>query len=87
MFFFEVYGGNSFPTKKPDPLGARQLMAQAGCRPEETLLIGDSSNDILTARNAGLWELGRHLRLRPAHAGLRAARRVGGQPGGIERSV
>jgi phosphoglycolate phosphatase len=57
-FFFEVYGGNSFPTKKPDPLGARQLMAQAGCRPEETLLIGDSSNDILTARNAGLWSLG-----------------------------
>jgi phosphoglycolate phosphatase len=57
-FFFEVYGGNSFPTKKPDPLGARTLLQQSGCRPEEALMIGDSSNDVLTARNAGLWSLG-----------------------------
>ena len=57
-FFFEVYGGNSFPTKKPDPLGAKQLMAEAGCGPHETVMIGDSSNDVLTARNAGLWSLG-----------------------------
>ena len=57
-FFFEVYGGNSFSTKKPDPLGARQLMNEAGCSPVETVMIGDSSNDVLTARNAGLWSLG-----------------------------
>jgi phosphoglycolate phosphatase len=57
-FFFEVYGGNSFPTKKPDPLGAKHLIAQAGCRPDEAVMIGDSSNDVLTARNAGLWSLG-----------------------------
>ena len=57
-FFFEVYGGNSFPTKKPDPLGARTLLQQSGCRPEETLMIGDSSNDVLTARNANLWSIG-----------------------------
>jgi phosphoglycolate phosphatase len=57
-FFFEVYGGNSFATKKPDPLGAKELMAQAGCAPSETVMIGDSSNDVLTARNAGLWSLG-----------------------------
>ena len=57
-FFFEVYGGNSFATKKPDPLGAKQLMAQAGYGPAETVMIGDSSNDVLTARNAGLWSLG-----------------------------
>jgi phosphoglycolate phosphatase len=57
-FFFEVFGGNSFATKKPDPLGAKQLMSQAGCGPHETAMIGDSSNDVLTARNAGLWSLG-----------------------------
>jgi phosphoglycolate phosphatase len=57
-FFFEVYGGNSFPTKKPDPLGARTLVEQSHCRPDETLIVGDSSNDVLTARNAGLWSLG-----------------------------
>ena len=57
-FFFEVFGGNSFATKKPDPLGAKQLMSQAGCSPHETAMIGDSSNDVLTARNAGLWSLG-----------------------------
>ena len=57
-FFFEVYGGNSFATKKPDPLGAKKLMGQAGCGPSETVMIGDSSNDVLTARNAGLWSIG-----------------------------
>jgi phosphoglycolate phosphatase len=58
QFFFEIYGGNSFATKKPDPMGARQLMTQTGSRPEETLMVGDSSIDVLTARNAGLWSLG-----------------------------
>jgi phosphoglycolate phosphatase len=33
-------------------------MSQAGCSPHETAMIGDSSNDVLTARNAGLWSLG-----------------------------
>jgi phosphoglycolate phosphatase len=57
-FFFQVYGGNSFPTKKPDPVGLRSLMDETGCRPEETVMIGDSDIDILTARNAGVWALG-----------------------------
>jgi phosphoglycolate phosphatase len=57
-FFFEVYGGNSFASKKPDPEGARKLMAQADARPEETIMIGDSHNDTLTARNADMWAIG-----------------------------
>jgi phosphoglycolate phosphatase len=68
QFFFEVYGGNSFPTKKPDPLSAKQLLGKAGCRPDEALMIGDSSNDILTARNAGLWNLGMTTQLASLHA-------------------
>jgi len=57
-YFFQVYGGNSFDTKKPDPLGANTLMREAGTTAEETVMVGDSGVDILTARNAGLWSVG-----------------------------
>lgn len=57
-FFFAIYGGNSFPTKKPDPLGARQILLEAGCPPDQAVIVGDSSNDVLTGRNAGLWTIG-----------------------------
>jgi phosphoglycolate phosphatase len=57
-FFVHVYGGNSFPTKKPDPQGARTLLQQTHTQPEEAMMIGDSSNDILTGRNAGMWTCG-----------------------------
>ena len=56
--FFQVYGGNSFETKKPDPLGAQILMQEAGIAPEATVMVGDSQVDMLTARNAGLWSVG-----------------------------
>lgn len=58
QYFFEVFGGNSFGTKKPDPEGAQKLMELAGSRPEETVMVGDSHNDTLTARNAGMWSIG-----------------------------
>jgi phosphoglycolate phosphatase len=57
-FFAQVYGGNSFPTKKPDPLGAQKLLEELGCRPKEAVMVGDSANDVLTGRNAGLWTVG-----------------------------
>ncbi len=57
-FFSQVYGGNSFPTKKPDPQGAQTLLAEHGCRPNQAVIVGDSSNDVLTGRNAGLWTVG-----------------------------
>ena len=57
-FFFVIYGGNSFATKKPDPLGANVLMSEAGAAPGETVMVGDSGVDVLTARNAGLWSVG-----------------------------
>jgi phosphoglycolate phosphatase len=56
--FFQVYGGNSFQTKKPDPFGANTLMREASAQPDETVMVGDSGVDILTARNAGLWSVG-----------------------------
>lgn len=56
--FFQVYGGNSFDTKKPDPLGANTLISEAGVSAEETVMVGDSQVDVLTARNAGMWSIG-----------------------------
>lgn len=52
--FFQVYGGNSFDFKKPHPIGVETLMREAGVGREVTLMIGDSSVDVQTARNAGV---------------------------------
>jgi phosphoglycolate phosphatase len=52
-YFRAVYGGNSFETKKPDPLGAHTILLEFGAAPAEAILIGDSEVDVQTARNAG----------------------------------
>jgi phosphoglycolate phosphatase len=57
-FFVRVYGGNSFTTKKPDPLGVRTILQETGFAADEALMIGDSAVDDLTGRNAGLWTCG-----------------------------
>jgi len=64
-YFFRIYGGNSFSTKKPDPQGLNALMSEACADPFETVLIGDSDVDILTARSAGAWALGCRFGLAP----------------------
>ncbi len=56
--FTQIYGGNSFASKKPDPEGARKLLEENGVCPEETAIIGDSHVDVETGRNAGLWTVG-----------------------------
>ena len=53
-FFVRVYGGNSFATKKPDPLGVRTLLKETTTAPEQAMIVGDSSIDVLTGRNAGI---------------------------------
>src|SRR5215475_6460944 len=57
-YFFRIYGGNSFATKKPDPEGLTTLIREAGVQPNETVMIGDSDVDILTARRARTWAIG-----------------------------
>jgi phosphoglycolate phosphatase len=52
--FFQVYGGNSFDFKKPNPIGVQALMREAGVSARQTLMVGDSSVDIQTAVNAGI---------------------------------
>jgi phosphoglycolate phosphatase len=57
-FFVRIYGGNSFTTKKPDPLGVQTILHETGVAADEALIIGDSSIDVLTGRNAGMWTCG-----------------------------
>jgi phosphoglycolate phosphatase len=53
-FFQAIYGGNSFPTKKPDPLGANTILSQLQVASHEAVMVGDSEVDVQTARNAGM---------------------------------
>jgi phosphoglycolate phosphatase len=53
-YFFRVYGGDSLPTRKPDPQGIVTLMAEAGAGKASTVMVGDSSIDVVTAHNAGI---------------------------------
>ncbi|MBZ5507755.1 MAG: HAD-IA family hydrolase [Acidobacteriia bacterium] len=57
-YFFQIYGGNSFHTKKPDPAGVQALLEEAAVFAEETIIVGDSDIDVLTARNAGIYSVG-----------------------------
>jgi len=57
-FFVRIYGGNSFTTKKPDPLGVQTILKETGVVAADAIMIGDSSIDVLTGRNAGLWTCG-----------------------------
>jgi phosphoglycolate phosphatase len=57
-FFTQIYGGNSFATKKPDPEGALKLLEENGVRPAEAVIVGDSHVDVETGRNSGLWTVG-----------------------------
>lgn len=56
--FHQVYGGNSFDFKKPHPIGVETLMKECGAARERTMMVGDSSVDIQTARNAGVKSCG-----------------------------
>jgi len=56
--FRQVYGGNSFEFKKPHPVGVETIMAECGASRERTMMVGDSSVDIQTARNAQVQSCG-----------------------------
>ncbi|MDO8654100.1 MAG: phosphoglycolate phosphatase [Undibacterium sp.] len=52
-YFEIVYGGDSFPRKKPDPMAMLQVCSDFNLAPKQVLAIGDSSNDAQAARAAG----------------------------------
>jgi phosphoglycolate phosphatase len=56
-WFELVYGGDSLPKKKPDPLPLQQVCRDFGLLPSAVVAIGDSSNDAEAARAAGCFVL------------------------------
>lgn len=52
--FVDVRGGDSFGTKKPNPEGLLRILADRAVPPAESLMVGDSVNDILAGRGAGV---------------------------------
>jgi phosphoglycolate phosphatase len=53
-----VFGGNSFEKKKPDPMGVEILLHNFSVQPSEAMMVGDSSVDVETARNSGIYACG-----------------------------
>ena len=56
--FFQVYGGNSFPEKKPHRIGVDTLRAEISAAADRTVMVGDSYVDVRTAINAGVKSCG-----------------------------
>ena len=52
-YFEQVFGGDAFERKKPDPLPLLRTCEALGTAPAQTLMLGDSSNDARAARAAG----------------------------------
>jgi len=51
-------GGDSLPMKKPDPLPLHHMCETMGVRIEESIMVGDSKNDILAANACGMQSIG-----------------------------
>ena len=49
-----VGGGDSFPTRKPDPAHLLATLAAAGGKAERAMMVGDHANDVAAAMGAGL---------------------------------
>lgn len=56
--FRQVYGGNTFPHKKPHRIGIDTLRTELQALNAETWMVGDSYVDVQTARNAGVGACG-----------------------------
>ena len=53
-YFADVGGGDTFPTRKPDPAHLLATIAAAGGSPARSVMVGDHANDIAAARGAGV---------------------------------
>jgi len=79
-FFREILGGDSLPTRKPDPTGLRVLAERLGLPVERLMLVGDTWVDAETAHNAGCafalveWGFPRPPKLDGMKADLKVAR-------------
>jgi len=53
-YFRWIIGGDTLPQQKPDPAALLQVMHLAGVNQAQSLFVGDSRNDVLAARAAGV---------------------------------
>lgn len=56
--FAAITGGDTFAVRKPDAEHLLSTIRLAGGAPEKSVMIGDSLNDILVARNASVRSIG-----------------------------
>jgi phosphoglycolate phosphatase len=56
--FDVIAGGDTFSEMKPSPLPLRTVIRELGCNPAETVMIGDSINDIQAGNRAGITTIG-----------------------------
>jgi phosphoglycolate phosphatase len=79
-FFREILGGDTLPTRKPDPAGLHVLAERLGVPLQRLLLVGDTWIDAETAHNAGCafalveWGFPRPPKLDGVKADLKVAR-------------
>ncbi len=57
--FDAIICGDTYPVKKPDPIGVQACLRRFGVEPRHALMVGDSAIDVATARHAGIaiWAL------------------------------
>ncbi len=53
-----IIGGDSLPQKKPHPMPLQHACETLGVAPEHSVMVGDSKNDILAAKAAGMHCIG-----------------------------
>ena len=58
QYFSHVLGGDSLEKMKPDPMPLSHLLSHWQLEPDELLMVGDSKNDILAAKAAGITSIG-----------------------------
>ena len=58
QYFTEIYGGDSFKEKKPNPLPIYEIMKKFSLNKENVVMVGDGANDIMVGKNAGITTIG-----------------------------
>jgi len=56
--FAAITGGDTFPVRKPDAAHIFGTIEKAGGTRDRAIMVGDSINDILAAKNAGIASIG-----------------------------
>ena len=57
-YFSSILSGDSLAKMKPDPMPLTHLLSHWQLQPNELLMVGDSKNDILAAKAAGITSIG-----------------------------